>query len=102
MVACMVQAFLHPSQASNAAATGAKAAPSMFSHLPAASSGSLYGRVSPLWRGVGMLSAMQSNSSFTNTDLVYQRHGHHENNVVSSASYGTPLQAADVNLKCLF
>ena len=47
------QAFLHPSQARSMQGAAAKPSPSMFSHLPAASSGSLYGRLSPLWRGVG-------------------------------------------------
>lgn len=53
MAPAQSQAFLHPSQSRSAQGAAAKPSPSMFSHLPAASSGSLYGRLSPLWRGVG-------------------------------------------------
>ena len=52
-LAASMQAFLHPSQEKILSGAAAKPSASMFSHLPAASSSSLYGRVTPLWRGVG-------------------------------------------------
>ncbi|CAL5223837.1 g6417 [Coccomyxa viridis] len=48
-----MQAFLHPSQEKILSGAAPKPPSSMFAHLPAASSSSLYGRVTPLWRGVG-------------------------------------------------